>query len=124
MNPGETKSNDAISEVSAWVLRGGVVCSSVVMLGGIVLSFWHGRMSVQRITTDGFDYQPAVIWRAIAHEQGKGIIEAGIYLLLFTPIMRVFASMLLFAFHEGDRLYTVITVVVLLLTLAGLLWIG
>ncbi len=65
-----------------------------------------------------------VIWDGIRHGQGKRIIEAGVYLLLFTPIMRVFASSILFAFQERDRLYTAITLVVLLLTLAGLLWIG
>jgi len=43
---------------------------------------------------------------------------------VFTPILRVFASCVLFAFQDRDRLYAVITFVVLVLTLAGLLWIG
>jgi uncharacterized membrane protein len=117
-------SGHAISDVSAWVLRGGVICSNLVMLIGIVFTFAHGTISVVRIKTDGCDYRPDIIWNGIRHGQGKRIIEAGIYLLLFTPIMRVFASSILFAFQERDRLYTVITLVVLILTLAGLLWIG
>ena len=65
-----------------------------------------------------------MICRGIAHGEGKRVIEAGIYLLVFTPIMRVLASFLIFAFHDRDRMYALITLVVLLLTLAGLLWIG
>jgi uncharacterized membrane protein len=113
-----------ISDVSAWVLRGGVVSSSLVMLIGIVVSFCHGTISVARITSDRFDYYPSVIWNLIIHGHGKGIVEAGIYLLVFTPILRIAASILLFAFQERDRLYTLITLIVLILTLAGLLWVG
>jgi uncharacterized membrane protein len=113
-----------ISDVSAWVLRFGVVCSSLVMLTGIIVSFVHGTVSIERMTSDGFDYYPSVIWNLIRHGHGKGIIEAGIYLLVFTPIVRVAASTLLFAFQERDRLYTAITLIVLILTLTGLLWLG
>jgi uncharacterized membrane protein len=119
-----TATSDAISDVSAWVLRAGVILSTLVMLTGIIFTFAHGTISVARIKNDGCDYRPSIIWHGILRGEGKRIIEAGIYLLLFTPIMRVFASSLLFAFEERDRLYTAITLVVLILTLAGLLWIG
>ena len=112
-----------ISEVSAWVLRIGVLLSSLVMLAGLIVSFIHGTVSIQRMTSDGFDYHPANILNGILHCRGKDIIELGIYILLFTPILRVAASSILFAFQEKDRLYTLITLVVLILTLAGLLWI-
>jgi uncharacterized membrane protein len=124
MNSVKPSTNATISNASAWVLRIGVVVSSLVMLLGITLTISRGHISVERIKSDGFDYQPTVIWNGILRGEGKRIIEAGIYLLLFTPIMRVFASILLFAFHEHDRLYALITLVVFLLTLAGLLWIG
>ena len=124
MNSPKPSSNDAVSEVSAWVLRIGVISSTLVMLLGLALTFSRGRISVQRIKTDPFDYHPAVIWHGILQGEGKRIIEAGIYLLLFTPIMRVFMSFLVFAFYERDRVYALITLVVLLLTLAGLIWIG
>jgi len=123
-NTEPSESSDAVSEVSAWVLRFGVVISTIVMLSGIAITFVHNRISVERIKTDGFDYRPSVICRGIAHGEGKRVIEAGIYLLLFTPIMRVLASFLIFAFHDRDRMYALITLVVLLLTLAGLIWIG
>jgi uncharacterized membrane protein len=114
--------HETISDVSAWVLRIGVVLSSLVMLIGITLTISRGHISLQRIKSDPFEYRPSIIWQGILHGQGKPIIEAGIYLLLFTPIMRVFASFLLFTFQERDRLYCMITLVVLLLTLAGLIW--
>ncbi len=113
-----------ISNVSAWVLRSGVVCSALVMLIGIIFTFAHGTISIDRMKSDGFEYRPDVIWNGIRHGHGKYIIEVGIYLLLFTPILRVAASSILFAFQERDRLYAAITLVVLILTLAGLLWIG
>jgi uncharacterized membrane protein len=120
--PGDPHST-AISQVSAWVLRAGVIISSIVMFLGLCASFIHGTVSIERMTTDGFDYHPQNIIIGILHFRGKDIIEAGIYLLLFTPIMRVAASCILFAFQEKDRLYAVITLVVLILTLAGLVWI-
>ena len=116
--------SDAISTVSAWVLRGGIVCSVIVMLIGAAFTFAHGTISVERIKTDKFEYQPSVIWYGICHGHGNYIIEAGIYLLLFTPIMRVAASVIVFAIGERDGLYAIFTLVVLILTLAGLLWIA
>ena len=121
--PGSAHS-DAFSTVSAWVLRSGVICSGLVMLIGIVFTFAHGTISANRVKTDKFEYHPAVIWKGICHGHGKYIIEAGIYLLLFTPIMRVAASMIIFATAERDWLYAIFTLVVLILTLAGLLWIA
>jgi uncharacterized membrane protein len=113
-----------ISNVSAWVLRIGVISASLVMLIGVMFTFAHGTESVQRMKTDGFDYRPNVIVSGILHRQGKRIIEAGIYLLLLTPVMRVAASCLLFATKERDRMYTLITLIVLALTLTGLIWSG
>jgi uncharacterized membrane protein len=121
----ETKrSSDMVSEVSAWVLRIGVVVSTLVMLAGMTLSFHRGRVSLERIKTDRFDYRPSVIVEGVLHGEGKRIIEAGIYLLLFTPIMRVFVSFLVFALYERDWVYSLITIIVLILTLAGLIWLG
>ena len=113
-----------IQNMSAWVLRVGVLASVAVMLVGIVFSFIHGPPTIERMTHDGFDYRPDDILRGIAEGRGKSIIELGIYLLVFTPIMRVTMSMILFAFGEKDRLYALITLLVLLMTLAGLLFLG
>ncbi|MDP9172800.1 MAG: DUF1634 domain-containing protein [Planctomycetota bacterium] len=114
----------AVEDLSAWVLRGGLAISITVMLIGIGFSFLHGTISIERMVSDTFDYRPSNIWQGIVKGQGKSIIEVGIYLLVLTPVMRVATSMVLFAISERDWIYVVITLVVLLLTLAGLLWSG
>ena len=43
---------------------------------------------------------------------------------MLTPVTRVLMSMILFVFAERDWLYGLITLFVLALTLAGLLWLG
>ena len=115
-----------IQDASSWILRVGVISSAAVMLIGILVTFSHGSQAtaVQRMQTDGFDYHPRHIVQGIIAGRGKSIIEAGIYILVFTPIMRVFMSMLIFAIVEKDRLYAGITLMVLIMTLAGLIWLG
>jgi uncharacterized membrane protein len=113
-----------INDVSAWVLRVGVVMSVLVMLAGILVSFVHGTVSLERVQTARFEYNPGAIFHGVATLHGQSIIEVGIYLLVLTPVMRVFMSMILFVFAERDWVYGVITLGVLALTLAGLLWLG
>jgi len=110
----------SIQDFSAWILRTGVVLSVLIMLSGMLVSFFHNGMNVERIKRSTFDYQPSVILDGVRHARGKAIVELGIYLLVFTPILRVFASMILFTFSERDWLYALITFAVLLLTVAGL----
>jgi uncharacterized membrane protein len=110
----------SIQDVSAWILRVGVVLSVVVMLSGMLVSFVHNGMNVQRIEQSTFDYRLSVIVDGLRHGSGKAIVELGIYLLVFTPILRVLASMILFIVTERDWLYALITFAVLALTLIGL----
>ena len=110
----------SIQDLSSWILRVGVVLSVLIMLIGMLVSFFHNGMNVERVERSTFDYRPSVIADGVLHGSGKAIVEVGIYLLVFTPIMRVFASMILFIFSERDWLYALITFAVLLLTVAGL----
>jgi uncharacterized membrane protein len=111
----------AIEDATAWILRVGVVLSVLVMLTGMTIGFIHENITVKRMETARFEYHPSVIWQGIVAGQGKAIIELGIYLLVLTPIMRVVASVVLFAVEDHDWLYTIVTFVVLVLTLLGLL---
>lgn len=108
-----------IEDTSSWVLRIGVIASVTVMLIGIFVSFLHNHVEVERMQHATFDYQPSTIWLGLRQIRGKAIIETGIYLLVLTPVMRVITSMALFAVKERDWLYATITLLVLLLTLAG-----
>jgi len=111
----------AIQDVSAWILRIGVILSVTVMLTGLLVSFLHNHVDVARMQHSTFEYRPSLVWQGVRQVRGKAIIEVGIYLLVFTPILRVFASMVLFIVEERDWFYGLITFLVLILTLTGLI---
>jgi uncharacterized membrane protein len=113
------RSTVTIENAASWVLRVGVVVSVAVMLMGIFVSFLHNHVQVDRMQHSTFDYQPSTIWLGIREVRGKAIIETGIYLLVLTPVIRVITSMVLFVVKERDWLYAGITLIVLVLTLAG-----
>ena len=111
-----------IQDVSGWVLRIGVALSVAVMILGLALSFVRHPPTVKTMESTHFKTNPAVIWHGVMHGHGVEIIELGIFLLVLTPIMRVAMSVVLFAFYDHDWIYTLVTLGVLLLTLASLLF--
>jgi uncharacterized membrane protein len=119
---GSVPAEQIIQDAAGWILRVGSITSVAVMLVGLALSFRHGALTITYMRHARFDYHPGVIWSGICAGDGKAIIEAGVYLLVFTPILRVFTSMVIFAVVERDWLYALITLVVLAMTLAGLLF--
>ena len=120
MASGQRWDTISIEDVSSWILRGGVVAAVGMMLIGISVSFLHNHVQVERMQHSTFDYQPSTIWLGLRQVRGKAIIETGIYLLVLTPVIRVITSMALFVVKERDWLYAAITLLVLVLTLAGL----
>ena len=110
-----------IQDASAWILRVGVVTSVAVMVFGVIVSFMHNGVTVDRMEHATFEYHPSALWHGLRTFRGQAIIELGIYLLVLTPIMRVVTSMVLFLVEERDWLYAIVTFLVLVLTLAGLL---
>ena len=119
-NSRQSEPGVTIEDGASWVLRIGVVASVAVMLLGISVSYLHNHVGVERMQHSTFDYQPSIIWLGLRQVRGKAIIETGIYLLVLTPVTRVVTSMALFIVKEGDWLYAAITLLVLVLTLAGL----
>jgi uncharacterized membrane protein len=111
-----------IQNAAALILRAGVITSMLVMLAGLAISFAHRPLSVEYMQRAAFDGRLSTLWHGLREGRGQSVIELGIYLLVFTPILRVAVSVVLFLVEERDRLYTVITFVVLVLTLAGLLF--
>jgi len=113
----------AIQDASSWILRVGVIVSVAVMLVGLALAFLRdgSRLSVQRMETSPFTLN----WAALAHGLGRldplALMQLGILLLVATPILRVATAMVLFAVEERDRLYTLVTALVLVMTLGALL---
>ena len=118
----EVTNEFVIQDVSGWVLRIGVAVSVAVMILGLALSFARHPPKVKFMESTRFQANPAMIWNGVIHGHGVEIIELGIFLLVLTPIMRVAMSVILFAFYDHDWLYTLVTLGVLLLTLASLLF--
>ncbi len=106
------------------ILRTGVIISAlVVLLGGVVYlhkfafnqpyyRVFHGEPSDLRHIT-------GIIRDAMAL-RGRGIIQFGLLLLIATPVARVAFSVVAFAFQR-DRLYVMVTLIVLGILLFSLI---
>jgi uncharacterized membrane protein len=102
--------------VIGWVLRVGVFVSmTVVFLGGILYLYRHGSTMADHQTFKGipvFLQTGSGIIDGIVNLRGQAIIQAGIILLIATPIVRVIFSAIGFVL-EKDYLYFGITLLVL-----------
>jgi uncharacterized membrane protein len=104
--------------IIGWVLRAGVFVSMlVVFIGGVIYLYRHGQTIANYHEFKGipdFVHSPAGIIDGILTFRGRAIIQAGIILLIATPIVRVVFSAIGFII-EKDHLYTGITFIVLLI---------
>jgi uncharacterized membrane protein len=113
-------SDRGIERIVSVVLRSGVLLSaSVVLAGGIYYLIRHGEELADYRTFRG---QPSVdryieqIVEGAVQVRARSIIQAGILLLIATPILRVAVSLAGFAL-ERDGKYVLITSIVLLVLL-------
>jgi uncharacterized membrane protein len=98
-------------------LRFGVLLASIVVLvggilylvqsGGLPLPHYQFFIGEKAGLTTGRD-----IWHSVINVKAKGIIQLGVVVLILTPILRIFFSLIGFII-EKDRLYTAITMIVL-----------
>jgi len=114
----KTRFKDAdMQAIIGWVLRIGVIVSvSIVIFGGIVYLYRHGGEAPDHkhfVTQPDFVQLGGII-QGIIDFHGRSIIQAGIILLIATPILRIIFSTISFAL-ERDRLYVVISLLVLLI---------
>lgn len=117
-------SDQALERVVSVVLRSGVLLSAAVVLaGGIYYLIRHGQEIADYRTFRG---QPSVdrfigqIIRGAIDLRARSIIQAGILLLIATPIARVAVSLAGFAL-ERDGKYVVITAIVFTVLLYSLI---
>lgn len=106
------------------LLRAGVVLAAVVVLaGGVLYLVQHGG---ERADYHTFRGVPANLHGVtnVLHDaralHSEGILQLGLLLLILTPIARVVFSAIGFAM-EGDRMYVVITLIVLGVLIASLI---
>lgn len=105
-----------MSVVIGWILQGGVMLSSLVILIGIVLALFSA--GPQHLFT--FPHTLGEVWRGLLAFQPVSVIAVGLLLLLATPVIRVAASIIAFGL-EHDRRYVVITSVVLVILVMSFL---
>lgn len=100
------------------LLRAGVIISSsIIVLGGIIYLWQHGNKLPNYKSFRGMSssfYSLALVWKGIKAGSGAHIIQLGVLVLLATPIARILFSIFGFI-EEKDRLYIVITLIVLLI---------
>ena len=115
-----------IERLISIVLRTGVLLSMAVIILGVVLTFAHhpdyfrSRPALGELTDASQTYPHSIraVVDGVREGRGQAIAMVGILLLIATPIVRVGMSTALFAMHR-DRLYTAITLAVLVLLLVS-----
>ena len=110
--------------IIGWILRAGVVISmTVVFIGGAIFLYRHGHSvpdyhEFKKVPY--FIHNTSGIIEGVTNLKGQAIIQFGILLLIATPVARVAFSAIGFII-EKDHLYTVITLIVLLIILVSML---
>ena len=106
------------------LLRAGVLlAAAIVVTGGIVYLLRHGAAVPDYSTFRGEPLAMRSIRGIVASAfalQGRGIIQLGLIVLIATPVARVAFSVIAFAL-ERDKLYVVVTLIVLAVLLFSLM---
>jgi uncharacterized membrane protein len=105
-----------IQQIIGWILRLGVIISmTIVFIGGCFYWYRHSGETASYskfVGVPDFVHSASGIWHGILTLRGRAIIQAGIILLIATPVIRVLFSAIGFIL-EKDWLYTGITLLVL-----------
>ncbi len=107
--------------IGKWLRAGVLLSATVAFLGGVLYlkqvheipdyKTFHGAATQ-------FRHLPGIL-HGVAALDGASIIQLAVVLLIATPILRIAFSVLAFAI-EKDRLYVVITLIVLCIILFGI----
>jgi uncharacterized membrane protein len=114
-------------DVEQWIgmllLVGVLLAAAVAAVGGVVYIIRYGsaheNYRVFHGVPRGLNTVHGVLAGAL-HLRSRWVIQLGLLLLIATPVARVALSLVTFA-HQRDRLYVVVTAIVLTLLLYGLL---
>jgi uncharacterized membrane protein len=112
------------------ILRTGVIVSFIVIVAGTVLAFARQNEyastpeALRHLTEPGAAYPRTLgaIFADAFRGRGQALIMLGLLLLIATPVIRVAASVAVFALQR-DRAFVMLTLIVLVLLLAAL-WLG
>jgi uncharacterized membrane protein len=113
-----------LETVIARLLQAGVLlAAAVVTIGALAYLAQHhaDHVDYRHFVAGGPDTRTfSGIVRSAAHLESLGIIQIGLLILIATPVARVGLAIVGFAL-ERDRLYTVVSAIVLLILLASLM---
>ena len=106
-----------IEKIIGLQLRYGVVIASLtVLIGGIIYLFQSGQAGIppyHLFIGEKAGYTTVVqITNGVGNFKAKGIVQLGVLILIATPILRIFFSLIGFIL-EKDRTYVLITFIVL-----------
>lgn len=106
-----------LEEIMGRLLQTGVLlAASFVAAGGVLYLFqYHSDRAEYRVFTAGGPERQTLagIATSAAHGQSEGLMLMGLLLLIATPVARVVLAVVGFAW-ERDRLYTAVSLIVLL----------
>ena len=118
-------SDTQVEQMIGRLLQIGVMTSAAVtIVGGAMFLYEHGRLLADYRT---FSTTPTALWSVggVVHGalalDSAAIVQLGLVLLIATPVMRVALTLVAFA-TQRDRLYVMLTALVLALLLYGLVW--
>lgn len=121
---GHSSDDDRTEQVVGNVLRLGVlIAAAVTLIGGVLYLMQAGTTRPDYHVFRGQASQLrslAAVARGVAAGNAEAIVQAGVVLLIATPIARVALTLIAFAIRK-DRLYAVISAIVLVLLAYGLL---
>ena len=111
-----------LSSPSARSSGAGVSISLTIVVLGTIFTFAHhheyfsSRDALPEVTGSAAKFPNTIgeIFRGVREFQGRSIVLLGLLLLIATPVMRVAISILAFI-YERDRVYVIMTCIVLAL---------
>jgi uncharacterized membrane protein len=120
-------SDHQVEQLVGNLLRSGVLlAASVTLVGGVFFLLQHG---MSRADYHLFASEPAGL-RSLAaiisgalHFDSRAVVQLGVVLLIATPIARVMLTLVAFVLQK-DRLYTIITTIVLTVLMYSLFFSG
>jgi uncharacterized membrane protein len=109
------------SSIIGWILRGGVILSStIILLGFLLLLARSGGESGPGLSIGTFPYTLGQVWSGLLMFQPQAIIASGLLFLIVIPVASVITSVVAFAI-ERDRRFVVIACVVLAILITSML---
>jgi uncharacterized membrane protein len=125
MNGDKEFSDKDIEIILGNLLRWGVIFSSIIIFtGGIIYLLRHGNSEPDYKSFQGLlhpFHNLAEVVEGAAAMKGQAIIQAGIICLIATPVARIIFSIFGFL-REKDRLYIVISLIVLCIILSSMIF--